>query len=185
MVVRFGDADSPRLAGRDRVRYPDLLRSRMAMLHSSSFLARRSALLDGIGLLDEDLPGSMCEDWDILLRAARRRPVVHVDRPLVRVYWGDTSYFAQRWTTKLAAWQTMLDKHPDIVTSPVGAARVHGQMAFAHAALRHRRAAVRSAGRALKYRWREPRGVLALAVASGAVSAPRVLRILHRRGHGV
>ncbi|MFC7757306.1 hypothetical protein ACFQY4_03945 [Catellatospora bangladeshensis] len=67
-----------------------LARSRMSMLHSSGFLARREALLaDGaIGPVSEDAPGSQNEDWDLLLRAARRHPIVHVDEPLVRVLWG-------------------------------------------------------------------------------------------------
>ena len=40
------------------------------MLHSSSFLVWREALVDEIGLVDESLPQSMAEDWELLL--ARR-----------------------------------------------------------------------------------------------------------------
>jgi glycosyltransferase involved in cell wall biosynthesis len=184
ILVTYDGTESPRLAGKTRVVYSDLLRSRMSMLHSSTFLARRAALVDGIGLLDETIPGSMCEDWDILLRAARRHPIVHVDRPLVRVLWGRTSFFSQRWETKLAAHAWMLSHHPDIETSAVGAARVYGQMAFSHAALGQRRAAARAALRSLRTNWKEPRGVLALAVTAGVPSSA-VLRALHKRGHGI
>src|SRR5262245_6745812 len=93
---------TPRLAGCALVSVDDLARSRMAMLHSSSFLIRRAALVDphtGFGLVAEDAPGSQNEDWDMLLRSARRQPVVHVDEPLVRVLWGRTSHYAYEYAT--------------------------------------------------------------------------------------
>ena len=185
ITVVFQDSATDRLAGRDRITYPELLRSRLAMLHSSTFLARRSALVEGIGLLDETIPGSMCEDWDILLRAAARHPIVHVDQPLVRVLWGQTSFFSRRWETKLAAHEWMLEHHPDLWTSKVGVGRLLGQIAFDQAALGRRKDAVRTAGKSLRQNPREPRGVLAVAVASGAVSAPKVLEVLHKRGRGI
>ena len=61
------------------VTHADLLQSRMAMLHSSTFLIRRASLLDGIGLVNEAAPQSQNEDWDLLLRASARRDIVHVD----------------------------------------------------------------------------------------------------------
>jgi hypothetical protein len=79
----------------------------------------------------------------------------------------------------------MLAHHPDIYTCRVGTGRAVAQIAFAEAALRRRRAAVRTAGRALRANWREPRAYIALAVASGVISASRVLAILHARGRGV
>src|SRR5438477_7987697 len=68
--VRYGNRVVPRLAGLDRVHLDDLVRSRMAMLHASTFLIRRAALLDPerLGLVAEDAPGSQNEDWDLLLR---------------------------------------------------------------------------------------------------------------------
>jgi glycosyltransferase involved in cell wall biosynthesis len=185
MLVSFHGANSERLAGTDRVGYSQLLRSRMAMLHSSSFLIRRSAMLDGIGLMDERIPRGLYEDWDVLLRAAKRRPIVHVDRPLVRIEWGRTSFFDEQWQVKVSALNWMLDNHPDVGTCDVGTGRVLGQLAFAEAAQRHRRAAAGYARRALKRNWKEPRAYIALAVASGAISASRVLTILHKRGRGV
>lgn len=185
MQVEYGDRTAVRLAGTDHVAYADLLRSRMAMLHSSSLLFRRGALVDGIGLVDETIPGGMCEDWDILLRAARRHPVLHVDVPLVQVLWGASSYFAQRWALKNQAHEWMLARHPDIAGSPVGAARVYGQIAYGHAALGQRRDAARWAVKTLRAHWKEPRAVLALVVASGVVSDETVQRTLNRRGHGI
>lgn len=185
ILVAFGATQSVRLAGRDRVTHADLLRSRLAMLHSSTFLARRQALTTGIGLLDETIPGSMCEDWDLLLRASARQPIVHVDRPLVRVQWAQTSFFARRWETKLAAHQWMLAHHPAIRTSRVGVSRLFGQIAFDNAALGRRRESVRYALRALLRNPREHRAVLALLVAARIVTAGAVLDRLHRHGRGI
>jgi glycosyltransferase involved in cell wall biosynthesis len=99
----------PRLAGRSRVTVDELARSRMAMLHSSSFLVRREALTEGgIGLVAEDAPGSQNEDWDLLLRAARRAPIVHLDEPLVRVLWGRSSHYAYEYATKISSLRWMM-----------------------------------------------------------------------------
>ena len=51
MEVAYDGGLHERRAGVDRVRHRDLLRSRMAMLHSSSFLVWRDALVDEIGLV--------------------------------------------------------------------------------------------------------------------------------------
>ncbi len=155
------------------------------MLHSSTFLLRRAALLDGIGLLDESIPGSQNEDWDLLLRAARRQPIRHVDEPLVRVLWESSSYSSRQWQTRIHSLQWMLRRHPDIAADRTGAARVYGQLAFGHAAVGQRWKSLYWAGRCLRRRWREPRGMLALAVALRLLRAEAVVATLHRRGHGV
>ncbi|WP_246199566.1 glycosyltransferase family 2 protein [Arthrobacter zhaoguopingii] len=185
MSVDYSGTASVRLAGKAEVTYEDLLRSRMAMVHSSSFVIRRDALLSTIGLVDEEIPNSMCEDWDLLLRAARRKPILHVDSPLVRVFWGGSSYFYEQWEVKNRAHLWMLEHHPDILSSPVGKSRVFGQLAFGHAALGNRREAFRWAGRSLRANWREPRAVLALGVAGGVVSDRRIVDRLQRHGHGI
>jgi hypothetical protein len=156
----------------------------MSMLHSSTFLIRRDALVDGIGLIDEDVPGSQNEDWDLLLRTSARHPIVHVDVPLVRVYWSARSYFSRDWDTKIASRTWMLERHPDVAASPTGSARVYGQIAFAQAAAGRRREALRWAGRSVRRRWREPRAYLALAALAG-VPAETILRTLHKRGRGI
>jgi glycosyltransferase involved in cell wall biosynthesis len=185
ILVDSGGRLSPRLAGRDEVRYDDLLRSRMVMVHSSTFVVRRDALLDGIGLLDESIPGSQNEDWDLALRAARRAAIVQVDMPLTRVRWGGASYFDQQWESKAQSLEWMLDRHPDIAACRPGAARVYGQIAFAYACLGRRREAARWAGRAARRNWHERRVLIAIAVAAGALPGEAVIRRLHARGHGI
>ncbi len=90
----------------------------MVMVHSSTYLASRAALIDGIGLLDEDIPGGQNEDWDLALRAARRHPLVNVDQPLVQVAWGAGSHYSRRWETKAQSLLWMLDRHRDIASRP-------------------------------------------------------------------
>jgi glycosyltransferase involved in cell wall biosynthesis len=183
--VAFDGVTSDRTAGQDEITHADLVRSRMAMAHSSTFVVARSALLGSIGLLDESIPGSQNEDWDLLLRASSNRPVVHVDEPLVEVLWGRTSFFGRQWETKIDSLEWMLDRHPAIGTCRPGAARVYGQLAFAAASLGRRRVAVGWAARSLRARWREPRAFIALAVAGRLISSETVLDRLHRRGRGV
>ncbi len=66
-----------------------------------------------------------------------------------------------------------------------GQARIEGQIAFAQAALAHRRAAWRASWHALRGNPRERRAYLALAVASGLVSATSIVRLANRRGRGI
>ena len=185
ICVAYEGAEVPRLAGTDTVAHRDLLRSRMAMLHSSTLLIRRSALLGELGLVDESIPGSQNEDWDLLLRAAQLQPIAHVDEPLVRVRWGVSSHFSRQWTTRVASLEWMLGRHPGLRTAGPGTARVYGQLAFGYAALGRRRIALRWAARAARLNWREPRGLLALAVASGALRPESIMGALHRRGRGL
>jgi glycosyltransferase involved in cell wall biosynthesis len=185
IVVDYAGAWHPRLAGRTEVTHADLLRSRMVMVHSSTYLVRRDALTDRIGLVDETIPGSQNEDWDLALRAARRQPIVNVDEPLVRVVWGASSHYARAWQTKAESLHWMLDHHPELAGSRPGAARVYAQLAFAYACLRQRGNACRWAGRALRSNWHERRTPFALAVAAGVVPGETVLRHLNSRGHGI
>jgi len=129
--VEFEQRLHPRLAGCTSVTVDMLARSRMAMLHSSGFLARREALLAGgsIGPVAEVAPGSRNEDWDLLIRAARVRPIVHVDEPLVRVLWGRTSLYADEYRTRISSLRWMMARHPEIAGSRAGAARVYGRLA--------------------------------------------------------
>jgi hypothetical protein len=157
----------------------------MAMLHSSTLLLRRSALVGRLGLVDEEIPGSQNEDWDLLLRASARHPIAHVDEPLVRVRWGVSSHFSRQWETRVSSLEWMLREHPDLRTAGAGTGRVYGQLAFGSAALGDRRAAAQWALRAMRTNWREPRGLLALAVAGGLVSPEWVLSRLHRHGRGI
>lgn len=185
--VCYGSRRIPRLAGRERVRLADLTRSRMAMLHSSTFLVRREALCDPerIGLVAEDAPGSQNEDWDLLLRAARRAPIVHVDVPLVSILWGRTSHYTYEYATKISALRWMLARHPELRENRPGSARVYGQLACWSAAKGDRRGAWRWTVQAVRHNWREPRAAIALAAMSGAVRVETVLAALHRHGRGI
>jgi glycosyltransferase involved in cell wall biosynthesis len=185
IVVDFAGAAHPRLAGRTEVTHADLLRSRMVMVHSSTYLARREALMKRIGLVDETIPGSQNEDWDLALRAARRHPIVNVDEPLVRVVWGASSHYARQWETKADSLHWMLEHHPEITGDRPGAARVYAQLSFAYACLRRRGDAYRWAWRALRSNWHERRVPFALAVAAGIVPGEVVLRRLNAHGHGI
>lgn len=187
MEVEYANRITPRLAGTSLVGVADLTRSRMAMLHASSFLIRRAALVDRerLGLVAEDAPGSQNEDWDLLLRAAKRAPIPHVDAPLIRVAWGRSSYFAHEYDTKVASLRWMMARHPEIAHSGAGAARVYGQLACWSAAGGDRGAALRYARQAVHRNWREPRAAIALAALTGIVRVEDVLSALHKRGRGI
>jgi glycosyltransferase involved in cell wall biosynthesis len=184
--VEFEGRCTARLAGRSRVTIDELARSRMAMLHSSSFLVRRDALADdAIGLVAQDAPGSQNEDWDLLLRAARRAPIVHLDEPLVRVLWGRTSHYAYEYATKISSLRWMMQRHPEISGCRPGAARVYGQLACWSAATGNRSQAWQFSKEAVRANWKEPRTAIALAAMTGAVKVENVLSALHKRGRGI
>lgn len=183
--VDFEGQLSVRKAGCSAVTHQQLLRSRMSMLHSSTFLFRRESLLGPIGLVDEEVPGSQNEDWDLLLRASALAPVVHVDEPLVVVVWGSASFFSRTWETKVSSLHWMLQRHPDIGEDKKGAGRVYGQIAFGEASQGHRRLAAQWAGRALQQDPTQWRAVAAMAVAAGLLRGDQVLNTLHKFGRGV
>jgi glycosyltransferase involved in cell wall biosynthesis len=187
MEVAYRGRVTPRLAGGTRIGLAELVRSRMAMLHSSSFLVRRPAMVEPgrLGLVAEDAPGSQNEDWDLLIRAARQAPVRHVDEPLVRVHWTGSSHFAYEYHTKMSSLRWMMARHPEIGGCPPGAARVYGQLACWSAASGNRTDAWRYVREAMRNNWREPRTAIALAAVSRMVRVESVLSALHKRGHGI
>jgi glycosyltransferase involved in cell wall biosynthesis len=176
---------STRVLDRPRITHAELLRSRVSEAHPSTCLARRTAVLNGIGLIDEELPGSYAEDYDFLLRAARRADVGAVNLPLAKVFWHRSSFFAERWQTIVDALDHLVAAHPELATVPGGLARIEGQQAFARASMGDRRGAWVTARRALGRDRREPRAWLALLVASGAVRSEWVLRALQAGGRGI
>jgi hypothetical protein len=161
-----------------------LVRKRFPALGLPTFVLRRDALAD-IGLLDEQIPGSYGEDYDYLLRAARREPIAAVDQPLVDAFWHQQSFFAQRWQTIIDGLGYLLAKHPELTTDPRGRARIEGQVAFAQAALGHRAAACRASMRGLRGNPLERRAYLALAVAAGVIPASSIVRLANQRGRGI
>jgi glycosyltransferase involved in cell wall biosynthesis len=184
-TIVYEDRTFDRIPDRRRVTLEQLLRSRAQEVHPSSIVVRRTATLDGIGLVDEDIPGSYGEDYEWLLRAARRTPVIAVRDPLVRVYWHPSSFFADRWSTMIEAIRYLLAKHPEFAREPLGLARLYGRLAFANAALGNRSEARAWARKTLRLNPRERRAYLALAVSTGLVSVDRLMKLAHRRGKGI
>jgi glycosyltransferase involved in cell wall biosynthesis len=191
VFIRFNGRSTPRVLDADRITLADLVHDRLAEAHPSTFLIRRDALLDdptgeaAIGPVDEELPGGYAEDYDLLLRAARRHDIVVVGVPLTVVNWHASSFFFERWRTIDEALEHLLCKHPEFVTDASGLARIEGQRAFAKAAMGDRDGARRQAVQTLRHDWRQPRGWLALATSTGLVAPDAVLRALQSRGRGI
>ncbi len=167
------------------VTFDRLLRERVWAIPSTSFVLRRDALVGSLGLVDERLPGSYAEDYDLMLRVAWRRPLVSVEQPLVDVYWHEQSFFAERWATISSALTYLLAKHPSFLSYRRGFARIKGQIAFADAARGHRREAVAAAGVTIKHNPGERRAYLALLVAARVIDAGTIVRIANERGRGI
>jgi glycosyltransferase involved in cell wall biosynthesis len=183
--IVYDDRVIDRVPATDVVDLDQLLRSRTQEVHPSSILARREAYLDGIGLVDEAIPGSYGEDYEWLLRASRREPILVVRKPLIRAYWHRTSFFSDRWATIVEAIEYLLAKYPEFQGQPRGLARLYGRLAFAHAAMGHRSLARRWARESIRLHPKERRAYLALCVSSGLVSPDRLLRMAHRTGKGI
>lgn len=185
ITVDYDGNRTDRFAGTGEVTYTDLTRSTFAMLHSSCFFFDRQALIERIGLVNEELPESQLEDWDIKLRAARLRPIAHIDEPLTVVQWGRTSLFARRWDSKIAALEEILELHPAIAADRRSAARVYGQIAFGTAAAGRRTESWRWIRRCVRTDPRQWRAGAALVVLPHPPNAERVLGALHHFGRGV
>jgi glycosyltransferase involved in cell wall biosynthesis len=185
MLVTYNGEDIPRPAPAHDLTVQDFLRSRYAEVHSSALLMNRRVMLDEIGLFDEALPGSYGEDYEILIRGARRGPVVCVPDALTRVYFHDQSFFVSRWRTIDEALTYLLEKVPEFQDDREGLARILGQLAFANAAMGERKQAVAYARRSLSRDPRARHSYAALLVASGLVSADRVVAMARQRGRGI
>ncbi len=184
-VYHYRGKDIPRLAELPALTFSDLLNDRHIEANASTYLIPRTELLDRIGLVDEQLPGSYAEDYELLLRAARLGPIVCVEQPQSRVYLHDSSFFASRWQTINDALTYLLDRVPEFSQDPAGLARIEGQIAFSHAALGHRAAAAKWALRSLRKSRRARQSYAALVVASRLISADRVLAAARRFGRGI
>ena len=168
-----------------RVYLADLLRSRITELHPSSFVLRAKALLGDLGLVDEELPASYGEDYDMLLRAVQVGRIASIPDPLTVIHWDRTSYFTEKWQGIVDGLGYILDKHPQFASSRVGRSRIEGQIAFAHGALGDRPRARNWAYRAIRNDPRQPRAYLAMMVGMGVVSGEKVVATLNHRGRGL
>ncbi|MHA7180687.1 glycosyltransferase family 2 protein [Arthrobacter sp. MDB2-24] len=165
--------------------FADFLRSRVTAIHPSSIMFRRRDLTGRIGLVDEDLPEAYGEDYELLLRAARFGPVRALPEPLTIVGWSGSSEFSGKWEKIAAGLTYILRKYPEFADSPHGTARIAGQVAFAHAAMGRRSEAWVWARSALSRDKVQPRAYASLMIASGLVSATRLLKAVQAVGHGL
>lgn len=184
ITIAIGDKLIPRRTDMTEIALPDLIRDRVMEAHPSTFLVRRAAIEDYLGFVDEALPGSYAEDYDWLLRAARRRPVVVADASIATVQWHERSYFGSRWEMIDEALAYLVAKTPEFNEDPRGMARILGQRAFAQAAQGKSGEALRTAWRTIKLDWRQVRAYASVAVASRVISADRLVRWANAMGRG-
>jgi glycosyltransferase involved in cell wall biosynthesis len=185
ILVDYDGQRHVRFLDRDVVTFEDLLRDRLTELHPSTFLFRRAALTDEVGLVSEDVPGGFGEDYELLLRTARHAPIVNLRTPYTVVRWHQSSFFFRRWQMMSEGLQHVMTEHPEITGDRRGNARMQGQIAFAEASRGSRRSALRrmvAAGASYPF---EPRIYLAALVATGLVKPGRVMTTLHRFGRGI
>jgi glycosyltransferase involved in cell wall biosynthesis len=184
IIIEYEGRRILRIPTSESVQLAVLVRNRTMEAHPSTVLVRRGALLGSIGLVDEEIPGSYGEDFDWILRAAESGSIAVVEEPLVRVRWGQ-SLFSQKWQTIVEAIDYSIAKHPAFSADRRALGRLLGRRSFALASLGRRSEALNSARRSLRSWPGERRAYLAVAVALGLVSSERLMRIAHRRGHGI
>jgi glycosyltransferase involved in cell wall biosynthesis len=185
MVVDDGERTHERLVPLDVVHQDDLFQDRMAGLHSSTFVFRRDALLGPVGLVDEDLPGSYGEDYDLLLRTSAVAPVEVVNEPLVSVTWSGQSYFFGKWSAYADGLQYLLETHPGFRRHRKAHGRIASQIGFARAAAGERRAALRWVRESLRADPTQVKAWLALGISLRLLSAAWVVRVVQRMGKGI
>jgi glycosyltransferase involved in cell wall biosynthesis len=184
ILIHYRGRETARSPDPERVTFQGFLDDRMTEVHPSGWLVHRATLVDEIGLVDESIPGSYAEDYDLFLRTARIGPIVVAPEPLVRVWWHGASFFFERWKTIDEALAYLVDKYPELEQHRRGLARIQGQRAVAQAAMGQRLRAVGTAWRALRLHPLEKRVPVALAIAAG-FPAGLALRCAHRLGRGI
>ncbi len=154
-------------------------------LHSSTFVFRREDLLGPVGLVDEDLPGSYGEDYDLLLRTAKVAPIVVVNEPLVSVTWSGQSFYFGRWGAYAEGLTYLFERHTEFADDRRATGRIAGQIAFARAANGERAHARHWVRRSLRNDPFQVKAWLALGISLRLVSAPWVIRTVQRMGKGI
>jgi glycosyltransferase involved in cell wall biosynthesis len=182
--IHYGDKVRHRTCTAPVLHHEDLVRDRVTAAHPSSYLVEK-AVADEAGPVDETIPGGYGEDYDWLLRVARITDIACVSEPMVEVLWHPGSFFTRRWDTITEALSYVLEKHPEIARDPRGAARIHGQQAFAHAAQGQRREAWSHWRTSVRENPRERRALATLIVLTRMMSADKVLHVANRFGRGI
>lgn len=184
ITILYDDREITRLPIASEMTFENLVRNRVMPAHPSSVMVRRDSLLNDIGMVDEEIPGSYAEDYDWILRAAQAGPITVVSEPLVRVRWGQ-SLFASRWSTIIQALDYLVEKFPQFHADRRALARIRGQQAFGYAALGERRRSLATSWQAIRLSPGEKRAYVAVPVALGLISAQRVMTIANRSGRGI
>ena len=184
ILIRYDGSDTARMPDADRITFDGFLRDRMTEVHPSSWLVNRQTLIERIGPVDEAIPGSYAEDYDLFLRTARVTGIAVAAQPLVRVWWHGASFFFERWKMIDEALAYLVAKYPEFDRHPDGLARIRGQQAVAQAAMGDRARALKTIVATAAFRPTEKRLPLALAVAAG-LKAESALKIAHRFGKGI
>lgn len=183
--IATGERTVDRTPGEATIAMDRLAKSRVMEAHSSTYLIKRAALLGPLGLIDEEIPGGLGEDYDILLRSARIRPVAAVDEPIAVVHWNTPSFYRTRWEMTVDALQYIFDKTPEIRASRPGSARMLGQQAFALAGLGRRRDALAKARATFLRDPRQLRTYIALFIMATPVRAESLMRLANKVGRGI
>ena len=184
MVVNDGTRTHVRLVPLESVGHSDLLQDRMAGPHSSTFVFRAETLRS-IGMVNEHLPGSYGEDYDLLLRTAEAGLIAVVNRPLVSVNWSGQSYFFGRWAAYADGLTYLLEVHPEFARDRRAHGHIQSQIAFARVAARERRTGRKWAVRALRSDPRQIKAWLALAISARLMSSGFVVGLVQRMGKGI
>ena len=183
--IQVGDLVVERRGEGPELTFEHLLRKRRVEANMVTAVVRAESFWNGIGPLDEEVPGGYAEDYEWVLRAARRQPIAVAPEPLVMVRWTSASHFRDRWLTIERALSYLEQKVPEFRGDARGWARLEGQRAFAHAAAGQRGGALAAAWSSLRSHPVEPRAWLALGVAAGLLPADVVVDGLAQRGRGI
>ena len=185
ILIQFGKKVTTRIPDEQLATFEGFLADRMTEFHPSTFMFRRDALVDEIGLVDEAIPNGQGEDYELLLRTALAGPIIVVPAPLVRIHWHGTSFFFGKWAVVIDATNYLIDAYPQFATCPQGLARLLGQRAFAEASSGQRSAAMATARETLRLNRSERRALLAIAVANTPLTGAAALKFAHRFGKGI
>lgn len=185
MVIDDGESTHVRLAPEEELGHEAFLRNRNPGVHSSSLMFRREVLQGELGLIDEELPRSYGEDYDILLRGSSIGLVSVVNRPLVRVLWNGQSYYFGQWAAYAEALQYLLGKHADFADIPAALGRIEAQVAFALAASGQTRLARQWARKALIHSPMQVKAMLAIAISWKLVTPGAITRVVQKLGRGI
>lgn len=184
IVLDDGERRHERLVPVEHVTHQALLRDRMAGLHSSTFVFHKDSLVD-LGLVDEDLPGSYGEDYDLLLRTSSQGEIRVANTPLVSVTWSQNSYFFGKWGAYADGLEYLLNTHGGFKRDRKAYARLAGQIAFARASNRELKVARGWVWTSVRRDPTQIKAWLALAISLHLMSPTWVAKTVQRLGKGI